>query len=262
MTFKLRVKVKYFLKSVVRLLTHTPHSYIDGVPSYKAQWLLMKRSLKARFHIVDVILKSTSHLHKTYIQLIQWAPLSFLERECSYLAIWLPMVCCLFDLILFIPVNIFSVMSEWLFLGLNWHSAGFNVSCLSCLFHAALWSLLRKGWPLGSLVCDVFLFFSHLPLPYRVLGHALYLIASIPELCILLYFAHGQYAVSPVRLKPATLLSRLKHSTMGHSVTGYCTRILCGDYEESFSLLLWPWSKRTRSNISYKCWHEFLSHFC
>ena len=34
-------------------------------------------------------------------------------------------------------------------------------------------------------------------------------------------FAHEQYAVLPVRLEPATFLSRLKHST-----TGYCTRIL------------------------------------
>ena len=73
----------------------------------------MKRSLKPRFHIADVTLKSTSrsHLHKTYIQLIQCAPLSFLERECSYLEERLPMVCGLFDLILFIPVNIFSVKS-------------------------------------------------------------------------------------------------------------------------------------------------------
>ena len=38
------------------------------------------------------------------------------------------------------------------------------------------------------------------------------------------FFVHEQYAVLPVRLKPATLLSRLKHYT-----TGYCTRILCGE---------------------------------
>ena len=113
MTLKLRVKVKYFLKSVLRLITQTPHSCIDGVLSYLAQWLIMKCSLKRRFHIVHVTLKSTprSHLLKTYIQNILWAPLSFLELEGSYLAEWLPMVCCLFDLIPFIPVNIFSVKS-------------------------------------------------------------------------------------------------------------------------------------------------------
>ena len=38
-----------------------------------------------------------------------------------------------------------QVMSWWLFLGLNWHSAGLNVSCLSCLFLAALWSPAGKG---------------------------------------------------------------------------------------------------------------------
>ena len=37
MTLKLRFKFKYFLKSVLQLLTQTPHSGIDGVPSYLAQ---------------------------------------------------------------------------------------------------------------------------------------------------------------------------------------------------------------------------------
>ena len=113
MTLKLRIKVKYFLKSVLRLITQTPHSWIDGVPSYLAQWSLMKCSLKPRFYIADVTLKSTprSHLLKTYIQNILLVPLSFLERERSYLAEWLPMTCCLCDLIPFIPVNIFSVKS-------------------------------------------------------------------------------------------------------------------------------------------------------
>ena len=35
---------------------------------------------------------------------------------------------------------------------------------LSCLFIAALASPAGKGWPLGSLVCDVFLCFGHFPL--------------------------------------------------------------------------------------------------
>ena len=111
MTLKLRVKVKYILKSVLRIVTQTPHACIDGVPSYLAQWSLMKCSFKPRFHIADVTLKSTprSHLLKTYIQNILLAPLSFIGLECSYFAEWLPIVCCLFDLIHFIPVNIFSV---------------------------------------------------------------------------------------------------------------------------------------------------------
>ena len=35
---------------------------------------------------------------------------------------------------------------------------------LSGLSIAALGHLLGKGWPLGSLVCDVFLCYSHLPM--------------------------------------------------------------------------------------------------
>ena len=140
MTLKLRFKFKYFLKSVLRLLTQTPHSCIDGVPSYLAQWLLMKCSLKPRFHVADV---------KTYIQPILRAPLSFVEQECSYLEEWLPMVCCLFDLILFYPSQYFfsQVMSGWLLL------------CLAChvFFLQSCGHLLGKGWPLGSHVCDVFL---------------------------------------------------------------------------------------------------------
>ena len=116
----------------------------------------------------------------------------------------------------------------WVELTLSRIKCVLPVMSISC----SLGHLSEKGWALPSLVCDVF---CHLPLPYRVLGHVRYLIVSIPDLCLLLYFAHGQYAVPPVRLKPATLLSRLKHPT-----TGYCTRILCYDYDESFRLLLWP----------------------
>ena len=94
--------------------------------------------------------------------------------------------------------------------------------CLAChvFFLQSCGHLLGKDWPPGSLVCDVFFCLYNLP----ILGHVSNLIVSIPDLCLLLYFAQGQYAVTPVRLKPATHLSRLKHST-----TGYCTRILCGD---------------------------------
>ena len=41
------------------------------------------------------------------------------------------------------------------------------VSCLSCCLVCSLQPcghLLGKGWPLGSLVCDVFLCFCHFPM--------------------------------------------------------------------------------------------------
>ena len=87
-------------------------------------------------------------------------------------------------------------------------------------------SLVVTCWERADLFAPLYVMFSccfcHLPIPYRVLGHVCYLIVSIPYLYLLLYFAQEQYSVPPVRLKPATLLSRLKHS-----ITGYCTRILC-----------------------------------
>ena len=187
----------------------------------------MERSLKPRFHIADVTLKSLSrsHLHRSYIQLKQ-SPPSFLERECSYLAEWFPMLYFLFDLILFIPVNIFSVKSyqDGYFLG--WTDTTQDLMCLAC--HVYFFSLVVSvGKGLISWLPCMWCFhvvFCYLPIPYRVLGHVCYLIVWIPYLCLLLYFAHEQYAVPPVRLKPATLLSLLKHST-----TWYCTRILCGE---------------------------------
>ena len=164
MTLKLRFKFKYFFKSVLRLLIQSPHSCIDGVPSYLAQWLLMKCSLKPRFHIADVTLKSTSksHLQKP-IYSPYWEFLCHFLNECSYLKEWLPMVCCLFDLILFIPVNIFSVMSGWLLLG--WNGTKQDLMCLAChvFFLLSCGHLFGKGWPLCSLVYDVFLCLYHLP---------------------------------------------------------------------------------------------------
>ena len=131
-----------------------------------------------------------SHLHRTYIQLIQWAPLSFLERECSYLAEWFPMVYCLFDLILFIPVNIFSVKSYQDGSSLGWPGTKQDLMCLAC--HAYLLQpcghLLGKGWPLGSLVCDVFLLFLSLSHTIPCPGSCVLFIVSIPCLCLLLYF--------------------------------------------------------------------------
>ena len=46
--------------------------------------------------------------------------------------------------------------------------------------------LLGKGLPLGSLVCDVYLRFCHIPI--RCLGQVWYFSVSIPDLCILPYF--------------------------------------------------------------------------
>ena len=96
------------------------------------------------------------------------------------------MVYSLFDLILFIPVNIFSqVMSGWLLLG--WTGTMRNLICHAChvCFLQPCGHLLGKGWPLGSLVYDVLLCF--VTFPYRVLGHVWYLIISISDLCLRLY---------------------------------------------------------------------------
>ena len=66
------------------------------------------------------------------------------------------------------------------------------VSCMSLLYClvCSLQScghLLGNGCPLESPVCDVFLFF--VTFPYGVLGQVWYLIASIPDLCLLPYLS-------------------------------------------------------------------------
>ena len=45
--------------------------------------------------------------------------------------------------------------------------------------------LLDKGWPLGSIVFDVFLFF--VTFPYGVLSWVWYFLVLIPDLCLLSY---------------------------------------------------------------------------
>ena len=55
--------------------------------------------------------------------------------------------------------------------------------CHTVLQHCG--HLLGKGWSIGSLVCDVFLYFCHFPI--GVLVTVWYLIASIPDLCHLPY---------------------------------------------------------------------------
>ena len=59
---------------------------------------------------------------------------------------------------------------------------------LSCLFIAALWSPVGKGWPLGSLVCDIFCVF--VTSPCGVLGRVWCLIVLIPDLLPSSLFSH------------------------------------------------------------------------
>ena len=64
-----------------------------------------------------------------------------------------------------------------------------HLSLLCCVVFSLQSSdnLLRKGWPLGSLVCDIFLCFCHFPI--WCLESSLVLdYISIPDLCLLLYF--------------------------------------------------------------------------
>ena len=113
------------------------------------------------------------------------------------------MVYCLFDLILFIPVNIFSVKSYQYGSFLGWTGTKPDLMCLAChvYFLQPCGHLLGKGWPLGSVVCDVFLLFLSL-------SHTI----PCPGSCVL------------PNCIDSLPLPRLKHST-----TGYCTRILCGE---------------------------------
>ena len=59
---------------------------------------------------------------------------------------------------------------------------------LSCLSLQPCGHLLGKGWPLGSLVCDVLCVF--VTFLCDILGQVWYLIVSIPDLCLLTYFQH------------------------------------------------------------------------
>ena len=72
------------------------------------------------------------------------------------------------------------------------------------------YSLVVTCWERADLLAPLYVmfscfFFCYLPIRYHVLGNVWYLIVSIPGLCFLLYFAHGQYAFTLVRLKSATL---------------------------------------------------------
>ena len=51
--------------------------------------------------------------------------------------------------------------------------------------------LLGKGYPIGSLVCDVLCVF--VTLPCGVLGQVWYLIVLIPNICLIPYFAFASF---------------------------------------------------------------------
>ena len=82
------------------------------------------------------------------------------------------MVCCLFHLILFIPVNIFSVKSyqDGSFLG--WIGTKQDLMCLVCrvYFLQPCGHLLGKGWPLKPFLCDVFLLCFCVTFPYHTVS--------------------------------------------------------------------------------------------
>ena len=66
----------------------------------------------------------------------------------------------------------------------------FVVAILSCLCHAALLSPAGKGLLYVTFYC-VFVTFH-----YSVLGQVWYLIVSIPDICLLPYFAKGKAFIS------------------------------------------------------------------
>ena len=73
---------------------------------------------------------------------------------------------------------------------------------VSCSLVVTYWARADLLVPLYVIFSCVYIIFQHC-----VLGHVWNLIVSIPDICRLLYFAQGQYAVPPVRLKPTTPLS-------------------------------------------------------
>ena len=171
MTFKLRVKVKYLLKSVFRLVTQTPHSCIDRVPSYQAQWLLMKRSYNQGFILlmwpwsqrqgctcIEPIYSSYSELlchflsESVHICQNEWCIVCFIW-SCSSQSIF------------------FSVKSYQDCSFLGWTGTKQDLMCLAChvYFLQPCGHLLGKGWPFGPHVCDVFLLFF-VTFPYHTVS--------------------------------------------------------------------------------------------
>ena len=98
--------------------------------------------------------------------------------------------------------------------------------CLAChVFFLQLWVTYWARADLLAPLYVMFFFCVYITFPHCVLGHVCNLIVSIPDLCLLLYFAQGQYAVPPVRLKPATLYLDSSTLPLGTALA-YCVVIM------------------------------------
>ena len=76
---------------------------------------------------------------------------------------------------------------------LLWFIFYIYVSCFSGIFVCSLQPcghLLVKGWPFGSLLCEVFLWFYHFSLWCPGSGDVL---DCIPDFCVLTYFVHHNF---------------------------------------------------------------------
>ena len=190
----------------------------------------------------------TAHTESSSV--ISWAGVFIFRRMIAY-GYW-HVVCLSWS---FYPSQYFfsHVMSGWLLLG--WTGTKQDLMFLAChiFFLQSCGHLLGMGWPLGSLVCDVFLCLYHLPTLCPGSCVELDCIDSWPLPSYLLCSRTICSSTCDAQT-PATPLSRLKHSS-----TGYCTRIICGDSDESFCYDLGV--KGLRQYISYKCWREFFFYF-
>ena len=83
--------------------------------------------------------------------------------------------------------------------------------------------LLGKSWPLGSIVCDDSLCF--VTFPYGVSGQVWCLIASIPDICLLLYFCYLCCMVF-FNMLPFLFLVAL-WSAAGKGLTSWSCCVLC-----------------------------------
>ena len=97
--------------------------------------------------------------------------------------------------------------------------------CLAC--HVYFLQPCGHLWERADLLAPLYVMlsccccFCHLSIPYRVLNHVWYLIVSIPDLCILLYFAHGQYAVPGISkyYKDTQRCAKTRKDTQRHAKT-------------------------------------------
>ena len=68
------------------------------------------------------------------------------------------------------------------------------------------------GYPLGSLVCDVFLCFCHFPMWCP--GQLWHLIVSIPDLCLLTYFKRQPKANEISAMKKLVDMVHVEYSSI------------------------------------------------